>query len=784
MGIRVDMVLAMTVTMYLTVIATLFFVDIEAVFDPPFLLPVLNTLFLSCIPFFAAYTTMRLFLAIGQLPLLLFGSGMLALGSAGLVSGWFIGDPGGPNIAVTIYDSGALLSGLLLAGAKLLRCAAPTREPIRHRGRCLTAAYLGVFALISGVVFCAGIELTPLFIRQGIGPTVTGRAVLGGAIVLFGVSAWLSVKQYADSGRVLFCWYAAGLGLIASGLAAVFLQKAVGSPLGWAGRAAQYTGGLCILAGLLTFWRGIRLAKISFAAAAEVIYHEAKANYKALIEAAPDGIVCIDQNERILLWNRAAEHLFGYSETEAIQARLRDLILPDGDREGPHPVFDCYAETSCTGPLKSMVLETEVRKRGGAVFPAEFSLSRRISVAGPVTTFIIKDITWRRKIDEELLRHERHLDELVRDRTLELNRTNERLVQEIAERTRMEETLRRSEAGLNKAQQYARVGSWTWDVKTDRLEWSDEMFRIFGLDKASFTGSLPDVIARAIHPDDRLKVEESNRSVANERKGEPLEYRVVWPDQSIHTVWAEAGELQVDEEGNSSLLSGYVQDITESKQAEERISRALKEKEVLLKEVHHRVKNNLQVICSLLSLQANGSDDQRVRAQFEESRNQVFSMALIHEKLYKSADLSHVNFQEYLQNLVDSIAESYKRRDIVTAVDMTPVSLDVNAGILCGLIVNELISNSFKYAFPEGRRGTIRVGVIADSDEGHVLSVADDGIGFPAHLDFRKTTSLGLQLVNGLTSQLRGALALSTEGGTRFSITFKSTPESGGERNG
>jgi len=143
---------------------------------------------------------------------------------------------------------------------------------------------------------------------------------------------------------------------------------------------------------------------------------------------------------------------------------------------------------------------------------------------------------------------------------------------DISERKRMEEVLRDSEEKLNKAQRYAHVGSWTWNVKTNQLQWSDEMYRIFGIDKKSFTGDLSAVVARAIHPDDRAKVEESNRSVADDGKPIPLEYRVVWADGTIRVVWAEAGELLLDEQGNPSQLSGIVQDITERKRAEEKMN--------------------------------------------------------------------------------------------------------------------------------------------------------------------------------------------------------------------
>ncbi len=213
-------------------------------------------------------------------------------------------------------------------------------------------------------------------------------------------------------------------------------------------------------------------------------------------------------------------------------------------------------------------------------------------------------------------------------------------------------------------------------------------------------------------------------------------------------------------------------DITERKKAEELILRSLKEKEVLLKEIHHRVKNNMQVISSLLNLQARNIADATIRAMFEDARNRVNSMALIHRKLYQSEDLAHIDFNEYLRGLVADIADTYKRDDVVLSVDLEPIVLDVNVAIPCGLIANELVSNSLKYAFPGGKKGTITIGLGRDGKGNHVLTVADNGVGFPETVDFRNTASLGLQLVNMLTGQIYGTLELSRAEGTAFRITF------------
>jgi hypothetical protein len=227
-----------------------------------------------------------------------------------------------------------------------------------------------------------------------------------------------------------------------------------------------------------------------------------------------------------------------------------------------------------------------------------------------------------------------------------------------------------------------------------------------------------------------------------------------------------------------------LQDITERKQVEELIRRSLSEKEVLLKEIHHRVKNNMQVVSSLLMLQSKYIRDDTVRAIFNESRNRIHSMSLIHEKLYGSADLAHIDFSEYAGVLVKELGGMYNRPDIAFSVNMPGIPLDINTGIPCGLIINELVSNSLKHAFTEDGKGTIIVGLCEDHEGRYVLTVEDDGIGFPADLDFRDTSSLGLQLVTTLATQLNGTIELFTGGlstaqGTVFKITFPGPPMKG-----
>jgi len=216
-------------------------------------------------------------------------------------------------------------------------------------------------------------------------------------------------------------------------------------------------------------------------------------------------------------------------------------------------------------------------------------------------------------------------------------------------------------------------------------------------------------------------------------------------------------------------------DIIEIKRAEAQIKASLQEKEVLLKEIHHRVKNNFQVISSLLNLQSDYIQDKQDREIFKASQNRIESMALIHEKLYQSKNLAQIELAEYIQDLVDNLLSSYEANlnTIALKINIDQVYLNLDAAIPCGLIINELVLNSFKHAFPAGNSGEIRIDFRVEKKNKYILTISDNGIGFPSNLDFRNTESLGLQLVNALTNQLGGNIELNGSAGAEFKITFE-----------
>jgi two-component sensor histidine kinase len=200
-----------------------------------------------------------------------------------------------------------------------------------------------------------------------------------------------------------------------------------------------------------------------------------------------------------------------------------------------------------------------------------------------------------------------------------------------------------------------------------------------------------------------------------------------------------------------------------------------KTKQLLLTEIYHRVKNNLQIVISLLNLQSQKTKDTNVIEIFKDSQNRIRSMALIHERLYKSKNLAGINFKEYIHDISSNLFHSYgvNSGSVDLKIDIDDVILNLDTATPCGLIVTELVSNSLKHAFPKGRKGELLIKLISDNNEKFILIVRDNGIGFPENIDFRKTNTLGMQLVTSLVSQLKGTIELDRSNGTEFKITFK-----------
>jgi two-component system sensor kinase len=222
-------------------------------------------------------------------------------------------------------------------------------------------------------------------------------------------------------------------------------------------------------------------------------------------------------------------------------------------------------------------------------------------------------------------------------------------------------------------------------------------------------------------------------------------------------------------------------DITRIKNAERFLKRSLEEKEVLLKEIHHRVKNNLQVISGLMSLQSMHVDNSRTRNVFKESENRIISMSLIHQDLYQSKELTKVDCGAYIRNLVNNLNLSYNTHgdEVRLAAEIDDLQMSLDTAVPCGLIINELVTNALVHAFPEGRSGDVYVKFRSQGDDKYLLAVKDNGVGLPEDLDPQNSRSLGLQLVVVLAEQMKADIDWNRKSGTSFVLKFKEYHEAG-----
>lgn len=266
-----------------------------------------------------------------------------------------------------------------------------------------------------------------------------------------------------------------------------------------------------------------------------------------------------------------------------------------------------------------------------------------------------------------------------------------------------------------------------------------------------------------------------NLSYANVKLANTLEERKR-AEEEIRTLNQELEKRVIErtielENTNANLQK----EIEIRKTAEEQIKNQLLEKEVLLKEIHHRVKNNMQIIISILNLQVSFVKSGKIVEIIHDSQRRIKTMALIHEKLYQSKNIADINFSEYIRNLCDYLFSSYMSHETKVGylIDSENINLDIDKTISLGLITNELVTNSFKYAFEEGKKGIVKIQLKKKDEKTLQFCISDNGKGFPENFDYRNTKSLGLQLVCILTEQIEGKLKVkSSATGTSFSISF------------
>lgn len=335
----------------------------------------------------------------------------------------------------------------------------------------------------------------------------------------------------------------------------------------------------------------------------------------------------------------------------------------------------------------------------------------------------------------------------------------------------MEEALRRSEAMLKAAQRIARLGSWELHLESGRLYWTDETFRLFEVDATSVEPSYQTFLQR-VHVDDRAAVDAAYSGSLRDRQPYRIVHRLQMGDGRIKYV-EEQCETEFDANGRPLVSRGTTQDVTERVLAEQITHRSLAEKETLLREIHHRVKNNLQIVSSLLYFEGRKVEDQQALEVFGVIRDRLRAMVLVHERLYSSGDLSAVDFADYVRSLADQLLHSTAcaSRSFQLRVDTAEMTLPIETALPCGMILTELLTNINKYAFPDDRPGEAMVQLTAAYGRVQLI-VRDNGVGMPPEFDADFPQSFGWQLVHNLSEQIGGALVLDRNNGVSVTLSF------------
>ena len=446
--------------------------------------------------------------------------------------------------------------------------------------------------------------------------------------------------------------------------------------------------------------------------------------FRQVVESAPNAMVMINQRGIIEMVNAQAERVFGFSRDEMLGQPV-ELLVPERFR-GNHPnLRNSFFHNPESRPMGAG-RDLYGLKKDGSEFPIEIGLNPIETDEGVMVLSAIVDISSRKRLEERF----RQVVESAPNAMVMINTRG------------------------------------TIEMVNAQAE------RLFGFTREEMLGQSVEMLVperfRGNHPQLR---DSFFHNPASRPMGAGRDLYGLKKDGSEFPI--EIGLNPIQTEEGMMVLSAIV-DISDRKHKEESIHAALKEKDILLGEIHHRVKNNLQIVHSLLDLQSTSITDPVSLGLMRESQNRVRSMALIHQTLYESKDFARVDFGRFLDTLVPTLISSYgvTAASIDLVIDATEVQLPINSAIPCGLVVNELISNALKHAFPNGRPGEIRIHLAPDGDDRVLLTVSDNGIGIREDFDMAQATTLGLQLVTLLVDQLAGELDIHRADPTKFAVRF------------
>ncbi|MCQ6963814.1 PAS domain S-box protein [Methanolobus chelungpuianus] len=467
---------------------------------------------------------------------------------------------------------------------------------------------------------------------------------------------------------------------------------------------------------------------------AEKALRDSEKKFRTLFESPNDAIYLHDMEGNFLEVNEIACERMGYTREDFLTMRYMDIDVYYPGRQVLKVI-----RTLCKS--KSNLLETVHMRKDGSTFPVELS-SRIIKYeSSNAIITIARDISNRKKNEKEL----------------------EKYAEDLKHSNELKEEL---ESVIN----HSPVIVFKWKPEMDwPVEFVSSNVTQLGYTVEDFTSNRIKY-ADIVYPEDSGRVHHQLSKYYHGKSSDVnWEYRIFTKSGDVRWV-DERTFINRHTQGNITL-QGIILDITERKKAEEAL---LQTEKIRKKEIHHRVKNNLQVISSLLYLASENFRDPAVIEAFMDSRNRVRSMALIHEELYQSKDIANIDFADYTKNLLEYLSKSYRidDKDIDLLSNIENVYLGVDTAVPLGMIINELVSNSMKHAFKSGAHGMISVN-LSTQDSTLVLQVKDNGVGLPPEIDFRNTESLGLQLVTTLVDQIDGTIELDVNEGTEFIIRFK-----------
>ncbi|MCE9531672.1 MAG: PAS domain S-box protein [Planctomycetes bacterium] len=469
-------------------------------------------------------------------------------------------------------------------------------------------------------------------------------------------------------------------------------------------------------------------------AASEAAFRNQSRVMNSILQSMGEGVAVADRDGTLTIFNKEAEHILGLGLKEIHATEWSDTYgLFDPTTKQPCPVEKLPLYRALLGEVANdceLFVRNPRHPEGRYIIVTGRPIFSELGVLeGGVAVF--RDVTARRQADEEL---------------------------------------RESRERFQNAFEHTSNGMALLSVDGRWLKVNSALCRIVGRTSEELLATTFQAIT---HPEDlEPDLQYARKLLAGEISNYQIEKRYFHKDG--HIVWIILnGSIVRDTQGKPLYCIAHVQDITERKLTEERMLASLEEKQVLLREIHHRVKNNLQVISSLLDLQSQYSKDPATVEMFRESQNRVRSMALVHERLYQSETLANIDFANYLGDLVGYLSSTYRVDTgmIHFELDLEPVHLSIDSAVPCGLLVNELVSNCLKYAFPNQREGNVWLSLVQTGDD-VILTVQDDGVGLAEEITLRNSKTFGLRLVAALTEQLHGVVKIDRTQGTSVQITF------------